>query len=500
MSDAERTMMFQLPNQLAGKLICVGGTMAGRTFELSGGTFTIGRASDSDLCLVDEPGVSKQHAKIVGQGASYSVVDCESRNGTFVNNEAVSPHRTLSDGDELRICGCILRLQQTGVGPPRAPSSNVVPRTSNVTAPFMAINTLEAEERNYDESPPATIPPDEEAAPVSSRGPTLAAWFAAGLTAMLVVGGGAFMFLGPDEPKAKTDPTVALATTTPANAIAPVPVPLPVVPVPVAPVAPAPVAPQAAPPVELAAINDDADDAGDTTSPAARRPARKRLAAKEKEATEPAEPPTAVAATEPEAPVEPAAAATPAGPGKSFAATPDVRSETVKTKGAGRVKSVAFADGADVDKGETLVMFDAGASEEEMATLQDRIASLQSAEGEDAQRELKAAKTKLQALLAGAKSPPIISPMAGKLSGFTIQPGQLLKAGDVIGKVLESDAPARVKVTVDKSIKAKAGQGVVLELQTGATAQGSVIAISGKTVFVDTGGSAPEQVARVRFE
>jgi hypothetical protein len=513
MSDAERTMMFQLPNQLSGKLVCVGGTMAGRTFELSGGTFTIGRASDSDLCLVDEPGVSKQHAKIVGQGSTYAVVDCESRNGTFVNGEAVSPQRALSDGDEIRICGCILRLQQTGAGPARTRSTSTIPRTAPATAPYMPALTQEvaAEEPSY-EAPPVTLPPPmEPPPPPRSHVPALAGWFAAGLAGMVVVGGVSGFMLTDTPAIAAVVPTKAAP---PAVAVVDAPkppdanhglVPPPpengtekavekAVEPPAAAAATKEVIPPASDPKE-----DQPEEVVDATDNDGPSPSRRKNNARKPTKTTPAAEEPAAAAEEPAAAAEePAVAA--AGAGKSFAASPDVRSEVINTKGGGRVKSVAFADGADVDKGETLVMFDAGGSEEEVATLQDRIASLQSAEGDDAQRELKAAKSKLQALLASAKSPPVVAPMTGKLSGFAVQPGQVVKAGDVLGKMIEADAPARVKISVDKSVKAKTGQGVVLELRTGATAQGSVIAVSGKTVFVDTGGSAPEQVARVRFE
>ena len=50
MSGPERTVMFQLPSVLAGTLACVGGTLAGRSWELSAGTFDPNRGVN--LCEV----------------------------------------------------------------------------------------------------------------------------------------------------------------------------------------------------------------------------------------------------------------------------------------------------------------------------------------------------------------------------------------------------------------------------------------------------------------
>ena len=101
MSSAEKTVMFTLPNLVSGQLACIGGTAAGRSWDLSAGTFTIGRTDEHDMALAAEPGVSKTHAKIIGQGVRYLIVDCESRNGTLVNGQPCpSPERRhLLDGD-----------------------------------------------------------------------------------------------------------------------------------------------------------------------------------------------------------------------------------------------------------------------------------------------------------------------------------------------------------------------------------------------------------------
>ena len=52
----DRTLMLNMPDVLAGQLACIAGTLSGRSFNLSAGTFVIGRSAESDLQLIEEPG------------------------------------------------------------------------------------------------------------------------------------------------------------------------------------------------------------------------------------------------------------------------------------------------------------------------------------------------------------------------------------------------------------------------------------------------------------
>lgn len=67
----------------------------------------LGRGSGNDITINDEL-VSKQHAEIIasesggGEGFEYILKDCESTNGTFVNDEKISEQK-LENGDVIRI-------------------------------------------------------------------------------------------------------------------------------------------------------------------------------------------------------------------------------------------------------------------------------------------------------------------------------------------------------------------------------------------------------------
>lgn len=52
-----------------------------------------------------ELGVSRYHAEIVFQDATYFIKDMGSTNGTWVNNEKIAPYRqtVIQDGDQIRL-------------------------------------------------------------------------------------------------------------------------------------------------------------------------------------------------------------------------------------------------------------------------------------------------------------------------------------------------------------------------------------------------------------
>ena len=65
----------------------------------------MGRAPLNDIVL-DEPGVSRQHAGIRGDSEGYWIADLGSRNGTFVNGERVDVGpRRLRNFDRIALGG-----------------------------------------------------------------------------------------------------------------------------------------------------------------------------------------------------------------------------------------------------------------------------------------------------------------------------------------------------------------------------------------------------------
>ncbi len=187
------------------------------------------------------------------------------------------------------------------------------------------------------------------------------------------------------------------------------------------------------------------------------------------------------------------------GDGRAYGATVDGgHSESLRTKSGGQVKSVEAKNGDDVKKGQVLVSFDAGDNANAVATLRDRIASLEGVDDDDARRDLAAAKEKLSALQ-GKAGGPIVAGMSGKLTGFTVAEGAVLKPGETVGRIVEGEASKRVRVSVPRSAHVRRGQDATLVLKHGGEGAGKVASVSGHTVIVDCGDLDADEVSAVKF-
>ena len=80
----------------------------GRFVNLTGDSITLGRDDQCNMTF-DDGAVSRQHARIERVGDRYVITDLGSRNGTFVNDQAV-PSQALSDGDRVRVGHQILKF------------------------------------------------------------------------------------------------------------------------------------------------------------------------------------------------------------------------------------------------------------------------------------------------------------------------------------------------------------------------------------------------------
>jgi hypothetical protein len=63
---------------------------------------TIGRVRGNDIVL-DDASISSKHARVARTPEGFTIEDSGSRNGTFVNSDAVSTPRLLADGDVVRL-------------------------------------------------------------------------------------------------------------------------------------------------------------------------------------------------------------------------------------------------------------------------------------------------------------------------------------------------------------------------------------------------------------
>ncbi len=128
------------------------GTEIGQ-WVLDRSTFNIGRTSDNDI-VIDNLAVSRLHAVLECDKGEYFIRDCDSLNGTLVNNKKVGRAR-LQHGDEIAIGKHNLKFSKRGgMDVPAAPG----------TAPFDQTVIINSGQR---------MQPRPQPAPQQSTGPRL---------------------------------------------------------------------------------------------------------------------------------------------------------------------------------------------------------------------------------------------------------------------------------------------------------------------------------------
>jgi len=133
---------------------------------------TIGRDAANQLCLAQEPGLSRHHAELrPGAAGEWLVCDLGSSNGTYVEGERLSGCRLLAPGDRIRL-GRRGPLLQFLLGEPAAPQEDATPPPA--LAPFPATDGAPASPSRpvvaRAGAPPAPVPGPGSAAPPAAAG------------------------------------------------------------------------------------------------------------------------------------------------------------------------------------------------------------------------------------------------------------------------------------------------------------------------------------------
>lgn len=80
------------------KLTMRQGPRPDQTFELHKDVYTLGREAGNDI-IINDPQISRHHARLTLQGGSYVLEDLGSTNGSFVNGRRITGPTALSPGD-----------------------------------------------------------------------------------------------------------------------------------------------------------------------------------------------------------------------------------------------------------------------------------------------------------------------------------------------------------------------------------------------------------------
>lgn len=80
-----------------------------RELPLDRAELLVGRGEEADV-VIDEPLVSREHARLIWEGDAFVVLDLGSTNQTRVNGERILRAR-LEPGDELRFARAVCRYE-----------------------------------------------------------------------------------------------------------------------------------------------------------------------------------------------------------------------------------------------------------------------------------------------------------------------------------------------------------------------------------------------------
>ncbi len=89
------------------------------------GELILGRERGTADLVIDDPGVSRRHARILSDAGGVIVEDLGSSNGTFVNGHRITGPVEVAAGDELQVGATILGVERATAPPP--PSGRPAP-------------------------------------------------------------------------------------------------------------------------------------------------------------------------------------------------------------------------------------------------------------------------------------------------------------------------------------------------------------------------------------
>ncbi len=82
------------------RLVLHEGPGAGKIYPLEGAELFIGREQNNDI-IINDPEVSRRHARMFAKGGAYGIEDLGSTNGTLVNGQRISGPTMLRGGETI---------------------------------------------------------------------------------------------------------------------------------------------------------------------------------------------------------------------------------------------------------------------------------------------------------------------------------------------------------------------------------------------------------------
>ncbi|RMH15153.1 MAG: FHA domain-containing protein, partial [Acidobacteria bacterium] len=146
-------------------------TYEGETIPITREIMIVGRSRSCDI-PINDPSVSRRHARILISPAQMVVEDLGSSNGTLVNGKRIHDRQTLGHGDQLMLGDAVLVAQVTSAGDePPPPPPPTAPGDATMLLQSQSVE-LAAQVETTADPPPAAPPP---AAGQAATKPTLPA-------------------------------------------------------------------------------------------------------------------------------------------------------------------------------------------------------------------------------------------------------------------------------------------------------------------------------------
>ncbi|MBE7552248.1 MAG: FHA domain-containing protein [Anaerolineales bacterium] len=213
----------QPPLQAEWQVILNDGSNAVKIVPVPHSGLLIGRAPTADLHL-DDPRVSRHHARLTWQGDQLFIEDLQTVNGTLLNGQPLNQPVAVRPNDLIGLGPYTLRVEQSLV--PVTPPPQEIRTYPQPEPSFIPVAPPPQEVRAYPQPEPSlapvTPPIQETRAHLQPRQPIWGLLLAAGLAGFMLVGllcGGVYWywFSGQDTPAATlTGPTLTISQA-PAN-------------------------------------------------------------------------------------------------------------------------------------------------------------------------------------------------------------------------------------------------------------------------------------------
>ncbi len=110
------------------QFIARSGPETGKIYPLEGSEIIIGRDMGNNIAINDAE-ISRRHAKLNLQESSYTILDLNSTNGTFINGQRISTSQLLNPGDTVSLGENIVLLYEAVYDPNATIASGSAPKT-----------------------------------------------------------------------------------------------------------------------------------------------------------------------------------------------------------------------------------------------------------------------------------------------------------------------------------------------------------------------------------